>query len=89
MRVELQAKKLWKIVNENIVPPTNEKAFEAYNTKNELATSMIYRAVLDDVLLIISFSTSMKEAWDKLKQIYLGSNFSRRFTILQKLLQSR
>ena len=88
MRAELQARKLWKTMNENIVPPTNEKALEAYNTKDELATSMIYRAVLDDVLLMISSSTSTKEAWDKLKQIYLGTNFSRRFTILQKLLQS-
>ena len=75
-------------MNENLVPPTNEKALEAYNTKNELATSMIYHAVLDDVLLMISSLTSIKEAWDKLKQIYLGSNFSRRFTIVQKLLQT-
>jgi len=82
MRVELQARKLWQTVNENIVPPTNEKALEAYNTKNELATSMIFCAISDDVLLMISSSTSAKEAWDKLKQIYLGTNFSRRFTIL-------
>ena len=89
MRAELQARKLWQIVNENIVPPINEKALEAYNTKNELATSMIYHAILNYVLLMISSSTSKKEAWDKLKQIYLGTKFSRRFTILQKLLQSR
>ena len=89
MRVELQVRKLWQTVNENIVPPTNEKALEAFNTKNELATFMIYRAVSDDVLLMIFSSTSAKEAWDKLKQIYLGTNFSRRFTILQNLLQSR
>ena len=75
-------------MNENIVPPIDKKALEAYNMKNELATSMIYRAISDDVLLMISSSTSIKEAWDKLKQIYLGTNFSRRFTILQKLLQS-
>jgi len=48
-------------VNENIVPPTNEKALEAFNTKNELATSMIYRVVSDNVLLMISSSTSAKE----------------------------
>jgi len=89
MRAELQARKLWKTMNENIVPPTNEKALEAYNKKNELTTSMIYHAVLDDVLLMISSSTLAKEAWDKLKKIYLGTNFSRRYTILQKLLQSR
>jgi len=74
-------------VNENIVPPTYEKALKAYNMKNELETSMIFYAILDDVLLMIFSSTSAKEAWDKLKQIYLGSNFSRRFTILQNLLQ--
>ena len=83
MRAKLQARKLWQIVNENIVPPTNEKALEAFNTKNELATSMIYRVVSDDVLLMISSSTSIKEAWHKLKQMYLGTSFSRRFTILQ------
>jgi len=88
MRAELQTRKLWKIVNENLVAPSDEKALEAYNTKNELATSMIFCAILDDVLLMISSSTLVKEAWDKLKQIYLGSKFSRRFTILQKLLQS-
>ena len=88
MRVELQERKLWQTMNENIVPPTNEKALEAYNTKNELETSMLYHAALDYVLLMISSSTSAKEAWDKLKQIYLSTNFSRRFTILQKLLQS-
>ena len=82
MRAELQARKLWQIVNENLVPPIDEKALEAYNTKNELATSMIYHAVLDDVLLMISYSNLEKEAWDKLKQIYLGLNFSKRFTIL-------
>jgi len=62
MRAELQERKLWQTVNENIVPPTNEKALEAYNTKNELATSMIYRAILDYVLLMIFSSTSAKEA---------------------------
>ena len=56
--------------------------------KNELATSMIFHAISDEVLLMISSSTSAKEAWDKLKKIYLGSKFSRRFTILKKLLQS-
>ena len=49
-------------MNENLIPPTDEKALEAYNTKNELTTSMIYRAVSDDVLLMISSSTSAKEA---------------------------
>ena len=89
MKAELQARKLWQTVNEDIVAPTDEKALEAYNTKNELATSMIFRAVSDEVLLMISSSNSAKEAWDRLKKIYLGSKFSRRFTILQKLLQSR
>ena len=82
MKVELQARKLWQIVNEDLVAPTDEKALEAYNTKNELATSMIFRAVSDEVLLMISSSNSAKEAWDRLKKIYLGSKFSRRFTIL-------
>ena len=85
---ELQARKLWQIVNEDLVAPTDEKALEAYNTKNELATSMIFRAVSDEVLLMISSSTSTKEAWDRLKKIYLWSKFSKSFTILQKLLQS-
>ena len=67
MRFELQERKLWKNMNENLVSPTYEKALEAYNIKNELATSMIFHAVSDDVLLMISFSTSTKEAWDKLK----------------------
>ena len=75
-------------MNEDLVAPTDEKALEAYNTKNELATSMIFRAVSDEVLLMISSSNSAKEAWDRLKKIYLGSKFSRRFTILQKLFQS-
>ena len=57
--------------------------------KNELATSMIFHAILGEVLLMISSSNSTKEAWDRLKKIYLGSKFSRRFTFMQKLLQSR
>ena len=62
MKAELQARKLCQIVNEDLVTPTNEKALEIYNLKNELATSMIYHAILDDVLLMISSSTSAKEA---------------------------
>ena len=54
MKVELQARKLWQTVNENLVTPTDEKAFEAYNMRNELATLMIFRAVLDEVLFMIS-----------------------------------
>jgi len=75
-------------VNENLVPHIDENTLEAYKMKNELTTSMIYHAILDDVLLMISSSTLAKEDWDKLKQIYLGSKFLRRFTILQNLLQS-
>jgi len=82
MKAALQVRKLWQIVNENLVAPTNEKALEAYNIKNELATSMIFCIVLYKVLLMISSLTSAKEAWDRHKKIYLGSNFSRRFTIL-------
>ena len=41
MRAELQARMLWQIVNENFVPPIDEKVLEAYNTKNELETSII------------------------------------------------
>ena len=88
MKVEFQAWKLWQTVSENQVAPTNEKALEVYNNKNELAMSMIFRAVSDEVLLMISSSNSAKEAWDKLKEIYLGTKLSRRFTILQKLWQS-
>ena len=88
MKVELQARKLWWKLNEDLVAPKDEKALEIYNSKNELANSMIYHIVLDDVLLMISSSTLIKEAWDRLKKIYLGSKFLRRFTILQKLLQS-
>jgi len=76
------------IVNENQVAPSGEKELEAYNTKNDLATSMIFHAVSDEILFMISSSNTTKEAWDKLKSIYLGIKFSRRFTILQKLLQS-
>ena len=75
MKVKLQARKLWQIVNEDLVAPTYEKALEIYNSKNELTTSMIYRAVSDDVLLMISSSTSAKKAWDRLKKISLGQNF--------------
>ena len=56
-------------MNEDLVAPTDEKALEAYNTKNELTTSMIFRAVSDEVLLMISSSISAKEAWDRLKKI--------------------
>lgn len=53
-------------MNENLIAPTNKKALKDYNIKNELATSIIFCVVLDDVLLLISSSTSKKEAWDKL-----------------------
>ena len=66
----------------------DEKALEIYNSKNELAILMIYHVVSDDMLLMISSSTPTKEAWDRLKKIYLESKFLRRFTLLQKLLQS-
>ena len=75
-------------MNENLVSLTDKKALEAYNMKNELATSMIFCAISDEVLLIISSLNLAKEAWDRLKKICLGSKFSMRFTILQKLLQS-
>ena len=52
-------------MNENLVLPIDEKALEVYNIKNELATSMIFHVVSDDVLLMISSSTSEKEDWDK------------------------
>jgi len=76
------------IISENQVAQYGEKELESYNTKNDLETSMIFRAVSDDILLMISSSNFAKEAWDKLKSIYLGTKASRRFTILQKLLQS-
>lgn len=89
MKFELLIRKLWQTMNEDLVAPTDEKALEAYNMKNELATSMIFRAISDEVLLMILSSNSIKKAWDRLKKIYLGSKFSKKFTILQKLLQSR
>ena len=75
-------------MNENLVAPIDEKALEAYNMKNELATSMIFYAISDEVLLMILSLNLVKEAWDRLNQLYLGSKFLIRFTILQKLLQS-
>ena len=62
MKAEFQAQKLWQTVSENQVAPTNEKALEVYNIKNELVMSMIFRAVSDEVLLMISSSNSAKEA---------------------------
>lgn len=88
MKYEFQVGKLCQIVNENLVAHTDERALEVYNIKNELATSMIFHVVSDEVLLIILSSISSKEAWDRLNKIYLGSKFSIRFTILQKFLQS-
>ena len=76
-------------MSKNQVASTNEKALEVYNIKNELVMSMIFRAISDEILLMISSSNSAKEAWDRLKEIYLGTKLSRRFTILQKLWQSR
>lgn len=76
------------IISKNQVAPFREKELEAYNTKNDLKISMIFCVVLDETLLMISSSKYVKEAWDKLKIIYLGTKASRRFTILQKLLQS-
>lgn len=73
-------------MNENQVAPTNEKAFKAYNTKNELKNFMIFCVVSNEVLLMISSTNSSKEAWEKLKKIYLSIKFSKRFIILQKLL---
>jgi len=49
---------------------------------------MIFCAILDKVLLMISSSKSIKEAWGKIKKIYLGTKFSKRFTILKNLWQS-
>lgn len=82
MKMELQACKIWQKVSENQVIPLEDKALVVYKNKNELTTSMIFRAISDEVLLMISTSTSTKEAWGSLKKIYLASKFSRRFTIL-------
>jgi len=76
------------MVSENKVAPIKAKELEVYNNKNESITSMIFRAVSDEVLLMISTSKSIKEYWNRLKKIYLRYKFSKRFTILQKLLQS-
>ena len=62
MKAELQARMLWQTMNEDLVAPTDEKALEAYNMKNELATSMIFCAISDEVLLMILSSNSTKEA---------------------------
>jgi len=82
MKAKFQAQKLWMIINENQVAPSGEKEFEAYNTKNALKTSIMFHVILDKILLMISSSNYAKAAWDKLKSIYLGTKFSRRFTIL-------
>lgn len=63
-------------------------ALEAYNTKNEIETSMMFYAISNKVLLMISFSNFTKEVWDKIKKIYLEIKYSCKFNILQKLLQS-
>lgn len=75
-------------MTKNQVAPINENALDTYNTKNELATSMIFHGILDEVLLMISSSNFAKEVWDRLKKIYLSTKLSKRFTILQKLWQS-
>ena len=69
MKAELQVRKVWQIVNENLIALADEKALEAYNMKNELATSMIFHVVLEEMLLMILSSTSAKEAWDRQKNL--------------------
>jgi len=49
-------------VNENQVSPIDEKALEAHNIKNELATSMIFRVLSNEILFMIFSSNSIKEA---------------------------
>lgn len=56
----------------NKVAATSEKVLKDYNTKNELTTSMIFCAVSYEVLIMISSSTYIKEAWYRLNKIYLG-----------------
>ena len=48
--------------SENQVRPIEAKALEIYNNKNELATSMIFQSILDEVLIMILTLTSTKEA---------------------------
>jgi len=75
MKMELQACNLWQTMSKNQVTPTEAKTLEVYNNKNKLATFMIFRVFSNEVLLIILTSTSTKEAWDRLKKIYLGPKF--------------
>ena len=77
------------IFSEIQVAPLGEKELDAYNTNNYLATSMIFYIFSNEILLMISSSNFAKKASDKLKSIYLTTKFSKRLTILQKLLQSR
>ena len=62
MKAKLQTWKIWQIVNENQVAIIYEKKIEAYNTKKELTITMIFRVVLDEVLLMISSSNSTNKA---------------------------
>lgn len=73
------------MVNENQIYPTNEKLIEAYNINNELETSMIFHAFSYEVLLTISSSNSAKEAYDKLKKIYLNTKFFRGSSSFKKI----
>lgn len=62
MKEKLQDCKIWKPISEHQVDIKEAKSLESYNYKNELATSMIFHVVLDEVLLMISNATSAKEA---------------------------
>ena len=50
------------IFNENQVAPSSKKELEAYNTKNDLTNFMIFYSILDEILLMISSSNTVKEA---------------------------
>ena len=87
MRMVLQARDLWEVVNGEEVKPEAEKAGQAWEKKARKALATIALALSAAEKEHIIECTTPKAAWEVLEKLYEGKGRNRKFMLLQELFR--
>jgi len=90
-RIELvlQDRGLWKYVTGKCEPPTEKKAFEAWEEKDQAAKAQILLTVSDHILMSVRGAKTSKEAWTKIASTFEQKGLSAQVFLRRKLLSTK